>query len=171
MEKQLARFGFFLTRVNGTLAWTHLGWNGYRIHLGKRTLRLEFRSVTQALRRKNLRGTWTKVETYPLPETARGAAALVRKIARVYIGSPDPSVRDSSGVGAHAPASVRSVLIHRSVVAGGGKVRGNPSRRAAFGYAPATRRGLLTHKVAPVECATDVQVGVCATNRQISGSF
>ena len=168
MVKQLGRFGFFETRVNGTLAWTHLGWSGYRLHLGKTTLRLEFREVTQAIRRKNLRGTWRKVETYPLPETARGCAALVRSIARVYIGLADPSVRDSSGVGAHAPASVRSVLIHRSMVAGGGKVRGNPSRRSAFGYAPATRRGLLTRKV---ECADKVQVDVCATNRQVSGSF
>lgn len=171
MEKQLARFGFFLAKVNGSAAWTHLGWSGYRLHLGKRTMRLEFRSVTQAVRRKNLRGTWTKVETYPLPETARGMAALVRKIVRIYLGTPDPSVRGSASVGSHAPASVRSVLIHRSNVAGGGKVRGNPSRRSAFGYAPAAKLGLLTRKATPVECATDVQIGGSATNRQVSGSF
>lgn len=145
MHVQLARFGFFACNVNGTPAWTHLGWTGYRLILGKRTLRLEFRSVTQGVRRRTLRGTWKKVETYRLPETSRAAAALVRKIARVYLGAV-AGVRRSADCSPSAPSSLRSSLITRANVAGGGKVRGSPTRLGTFGYAPA--RGVTLHTTA-----------------------
>lgn len=141
MEKALSRFGFFFAAVNGRPAWTHIGWSGYRLVLGVRTLRLEHREVKQGIRRRNLRGTWRKVETYPIPETGSGRAALVRKLVRIYLGEV-AGLRDSSGVGPHAPSALRSSAIHRGNAPGGGKLRGKPTRAAGFGYSPAAGRRL-----------------------------
>lgn len=142
MEKAFSFFGFFLASVNGREAWTHLGWTGYRIVMGKRTFRLEHRTIVQGIRRKNLRGTWRKVETFPIPEGTRARRAVVRKIVRIYLGTVS-GVRESAGVGSHAASAVRSHAITRGNAAGGGKCRGNPTRAAAFGYSPARGREIL----------------------------
>lgn len=131
-ENMTKNFAAILNRAGFARAadrrWYHPALFGRRLFIGPRVVRVEFRKVTPGRVRQNLRGSWTREESFDVPKSGRSFGALLRRIVRQNTGKLD-SVRSVGYVGVESPQSVRSHAISGSVCAGGGKLRGLPGRR------------------------------------------
>ena len=87
---------------------------GIRFFVGSRVMRLETRVVTPGIRKRNLRGSWKRVESYVMPEDGRELRGLLVRAINANRGRC-VGVRPSAPVG-HAHAF--SERYERSILSG-----------------------------------------------------
>lgn len=125
--------------VGGTDTFVNLNVPGWRIRLTARLALVERRRAST----KRRAGVWERMAKYDRPNGAAQWRTLARRVAKLLA----PTVKQRPEV---ADAIERGrVRMHREgfptrTSAGGGKVRGMPSRSGAFGWSPAQGKRLAS---------------------------